>query len=84
MEKQCSNCGSFTAYYSQGFCCYLRENCGYCNNTKQIKQKTEICDKWRIRHTYLNLKRKKSVMISALKTSIKNINAISDFLEKDE
>lgn len=50
-KKKCCSCGSFSAYYTRGFCCLLKEKNGFCRRHNKIMEKSDSCDDWHCKRT---------------------------------
>ena len=46
-RERCDNCGYYKAYYTQGYCRFEKERCGFCQTHKKIVQGDERCEWWR-------------------------------------
>ncbi len=80
-DKQCWNCSNFHAYYTQGFCCLVRENNGYCSHCKKIMQRTDGCDQW---HFHFTAKvRRLNLALNAIPEIYKTVAAIEQILQEE-
>lgn len=81
MDKRCSFCKYFSAYYIKGYISFMRTDCGHCSELEQTVNKTANCEKWAF-HSQ-NRKRKKTAIIKGLSTAITSINEIQLILEEE-
>ncbi len=79
MEHKCFNCGSFEAYYSKGYCCFLRADCGHCKKFGETKQKHFYCESWRSRY-YPAISSGR--VLKELETALTQINGIKLILDE--
>ena len=80
-HKKCSYCNSFSAYYTRGYCCLLKENNGYCSRHKKIMEKNEYCDQWCHRRT--SRKRRIRTVVNAIPEIYNKIAVIEQMLNED-
>ena len=51
MEKKCSRCKFFTAYYEKAYACFLRTDCGKCFISKSTVSKNKAaCENWQAKY----------------------------------
>lgn len=79
MEHKCFNCGSFEAYYSKGYCCFLRADCGHYKKFDETKQKHFYCENWRSKY-YPAISSGR--VLKELETALTQINGIKLILEE--
>lgn len=79
--RKCFECGSFDAYFTKAYCCYLREDCGYCRLHKKVVDKKSTCEDWRTR--CCNPKKRKSAIMTQLKNVLTDISVIKQFIEDE-
>ena len=79
-KKECCTCKYFTAYYTKGYTCYLRENCGECFQTQQVMKKHDGCPLWRYK---LPVERevKAGHILNALEDTLLKISCIYEYIE---
>ena len=77
-EHRCFNCGSFEAYFTKAYCCYLREDCGMCKKQNKVINKQSTCEKWHTR--FYDRKKRKSAVRGVVLT---DISVIRQFIEED-
>ena len=80
-HKKCCYCGSFSAYYTRGYCCLLKENNGYCSRHKKIMEKNACCDQWSHRRT--SRKRRIRTVVNAIPEIYNKIAVIEQLLNED-
>lgn len=80
-HKKCGYCGSFSAYYTRGYCSLLKENNGYCSRHKKIMEKNECCDQWSHRRT--SRKRRIRTVVNAIPEIYNKIAVIEQMLNED-
>ena len=42
MKKKCWSCGKFSAYYTRGFCCLMKEDNGFCREYNKVVKKLTL------------------------------------------
>lgn len=83
MEKKCSRCKFFTAYYEKAYACFLRTDCGKCFISKSTVSKNKAaCENWQAK--YLPYKRRESAIINEIQQAGLTINAIGLILEEED
>lgn len=45
--NKCERCGNYKAYYTQGYCRFEKEPCGFCTEQQKVVQQNDVCEKWR-------------------------------------
>ncbi len=80
-NHRCFNCGSFEAYFTKAYCCYLREDCGMCKKLKRVVSKQDSCESWRTRN--FNQAKKKSMVLASLNNVLTDISVIRQFIEEE-
>lgn len=79
MEHKCFNCGFFTAYYTKGYCTFLRSKCGECGKLNQTVKKHSFCENWRKKYY---IKVKKGSVLKEMETALTQINGIKLILDE--
>lgn len=79
--RKCFECGDFNAYFTKAYCCYLREDCGYCKKHNKVVDKKFTCPDWRTK--YYDHKKRKSAVMSSLKNVLTDISVIRQFIEDE-
>lgn len=82
LRKECFNCRNYTAYYSKGYSCFIKEKFGKCQICHNIVENHNACDKWASK--YPVRKRRKVVAITALENAIGDIQIIKQILSEDK
>lgn len=83
MGKECRTCNSFDAYFTKGYCCYLRTDYGYCRYYQKIKLKhSPACEKHNGK-TY-NIKVRYNEVMRGMANVITNIEMLKDYLENNK
>lgn len=81
MEKECITCGNFNAYFTKGYCCYLREDCGKCYLKKQTVLKHSTCEKWKSKSRY-RLSVRQGLLIREMEDVLTKLSVIKDFIDE--
>lgn len=80
-NKKCGSCGSFSAYYTMGYCCLMRENNGYCGKHNKVAQKSDFCDDWRCRH--ISRKKRTIIAVNSIPVIYKKVAVMEQILQDD-
>ncbi len=81
MGRECCSCADFEAYFTKGYCCYIRTDCGYCReHNKVIEKHTPACDKFRGNRTTKSFRHNR--FMEEMAGVITKINVITDFIEE--
>ena len=80
-NKACWNCASFNAFYSRGFCNFIKTKKGSCSVKKEIVDKGGLCDRWR--NTFHLRSHRKRLTLKALDQILSDISAIRQILEEE-
>lgn len=81
-NKRCGNCGNFSAYYTRGYCCLLKEDNGYCRRHEKIMEKGDGCDQWRCRRFSRALRTK--IAVNAIPEIYHKLSVIEQILKEDK
>ncbi len=80
MSKECFRCRNFDAYYTKGYCCFMRTNCGQCSVTKETVEKYSTCENWKCRYTPYKIKQK--AVMQGLEEALTRLNSIKLILDE--
>ena len=83
MEKECTTCGNFTAYYTKAYCRYLRADCGHCDEKKETVLKHATCEKWRSKIRY-GLRVRSGIIIKEMENIVSKLNTLNDFINNNK
>ena len=82
MNKECCVCQSFTAYFTKGYCVFLRADCGHCSKKNTTVKKHDTCENFK--HQYTNYQDKRGAVIQGLEKAVRDIAVIKFILEESE
>lgn len=80
-HKKCCYCGNFSAYYTRGYCCLLKENNGYCSRHQKIMEKDNSCAQWRCKR--ISRERRTRTVVNAIPEIYNKVAAIEQLLFED-
>lgn len=80
MDKTCSRCGNFNAYYEKAYACFLRTKCGNCRKKNITVNKKDCCEDWVGKRAR---RRNKEEVVKELKGAMLSINAVRLILEEE-
>lgn len=80
MEK-CENCGNYKAYYTQGYCRFEKEKCGFCKIHEKIMQNSHCCEHWR--SNYYAKKIRQETTKNAFKELLPKLSALLQIAEEN-
>lgn len=83
MEKECTTCGNFTAYFTKAYCCYLRTDCGHCNEKHETVLKHGTCEKWRGKRRY-SIRVRSGLLLKEIEEVVIKLNTINDFINDNK
>lgn len=73
-ENKCESCHNLDAFYTKGYCKFLRTDYGYCyEHKKVVAKKDECCEFWKRKAP---LKRKCYRVIKELEDALTNISVL--------
>ena len=80
MNKECRNCANFTAYYTKAYCCFLRTDCGHCDEQKQTVKKHGSCELYTTKYRPRKIKR--DFVLDELEKALTTLNGIKLILDE--
>ncbi|MDE7453117.1 MAG: hypothetical protein K2N22_01760 [Clostridia bacterium] len=82
MKNECCRCAYFTAYYTKAYCCFLRTDCGHCDEQNQTVKKRGSCESFKPKSHPRKIKR--ALVLDELEKALTTINGIKLILDERE
>ena len=82
-EKKCGNGRGFAKYYTKAYCEFVREDYGYCYETKKAVRDSEVCECWKSK---LGRRRKitRPMVLRVLEKGLTNITCLKQIFADNE
>lgn len=80
--KKCWNCSNYRRYYTRGFCCFVKEENGYCTLREKIMMRTDACEKWHCHYT--SRLQRFNLALNAIPQIYETVSALEQILQEEK